>query len=98
MAIFEKLRQLRDLSRRPARRIAAPDRFRPALESLEDRTVPTVVYTPYFGQETLIQTTGGDYNYATISGASVDLIFWGHVTGAPTTRRPSPFSAKPRPS
>jgi hypothetical protein len=51
------------------------------LETLEDRTVPTVMFTPQFGFEHLSLTQNGDFNYTTKSDANVNLIFWGKFWG-----------------
>jgi hypothetical protein len=59
------------------RRRAAPL----ALEPLEDRRLPTVVFTPAFGAETLQKTPNNDYNFQTLSSPTVELIFWGKYWG-----------------
>jgi hypothetical protein len=43
--------------------------------------MPTVIYSPFFGAETLNPTFSLDFNYATMSSASVNLIFWGKYWG-----------------
>jgi hypothetical protein len=51
------------------------------VEALEDRSVPTVIYNPAFGAETLIKTPNNDNNYQTLSSPTVFLIFWGQYWG-----------------
>jgi hypothetical protein len=75
-----KLRQLlpawlRPKSRPPTKRPARSGRLR--LECLEDRTVPTLLFGPRFGAETLIPPSGGGTHYTTLSSPTVYLIFWG---------------------
>ncbi len=62
--------------RRPSP-LGKASRVRPLLETLEDRTVPTVVFNPVFGAETLIPTPQNDYNFTTMANAPVNLIYWG---------------------
>jgi acrosin len=69
-----KLRWLHDLSSRPGRRRTAPARGRPALECLEDRVTPTVLFKPQFGAETV------NYSVNVLDdspGINAYLVFWG---------------------
>jgi hypothetical protein len=76
------VRRLREWLRLPCKgssRARRPEKARPrlGLEQLEDRTVPTIVFGPRFGAETLVPPTGGGTHYTTLSSPTVYLIFWG---------------------
>jgi hypothetical protein len=75
-------RQLRDRlnkSSRPKRRPrpGRDERARPRLEALEDRCVPTVLFSPVLAPDQLVPTPNHDFHYQTLSSPSVYLIFWG---------------------
>src|SRR5579871_4244310 len=69
--------QIRQLMAR-ARQTRRPDRFqcRPAVLSLEERALPSIVFDPIFGAETQRQDGG-----AALSSPPVYLIFWGSWWG-----------------
>jgi hypothetical protein len=62
-----------------------PTKGKPAqqlsVEALEGRLVPTVLFNPRFGLETLAPTPNNNFNYYTMSSAQVQLIFWGTFWG-----------------
>ena len=69
---------LRPKARKPRRHTKRPARpARLSLQSLEDRLVPTVVFDPRFGAESLAPPAGGAAQYTTLSSPPVYLIFWG---------------------
>jgi hypothetical protein len=73
---------------RPA--VAKPKkRTRLELEALEDRLVPTVVFTPKFGAETLNAPGNGAASYTTLNHPTVNLIFWGSYWTDTTGAGPS---------
>src|SRR5579884_647202 len=78
-SLVGKLRHVPSPARRNSRRKRAEARpsTRLVVRPLEARTVPTVIFTPAFGSEQLLNTPNGDHNYTTMSNASVNLIFWG---------------------
>jgi hypothetical protein len=47
------------------------------IQALEDRCVPTVLFTPHFGPDILLPTENGNFNFAMMSSPRVYLIFWG---------------------
>jgi hypothetical protein len=65
------------MTKRPHQRAQARRPCRLVLEPFEDRTLPTVFFTPIFGAETLVPTHFGDFNYAPLVSPNVNLIFWG---------------------
>jgi hypothetical protein len=54
-----------------------------SVERLEERAVPTIIFQPVFGAETVLPPTNNQ-NYITMSNAQVDLIFWGASWGTAT--------------
>jgi Ca2+-binding RTX toxin-like protein len=80
---WKKLLARKETSRRTKRASARPSlhHFRPRVERLEERSVPTIVFANQFGTEQLLPQGG-----STISSPSVYLIFWGSywetVTGS----------------
>jgi hypothetical protein len=76
LSTFRRLwnpRTTRTRARKPERR----QQFRPTLETLEDRLVPTVVFRPQFGVEKMEHGNGAHLNSPT-----VNFIFWGGGWGA----------------
>jgi hypothetical protein len=74
-----------------------PRRSRPKttwlqVEDLEERAVPTVVFSPFFQAETLIPAPL-NFPYTTISSAQVNLIFWGKYWGDTTGPGPAEANA-----
>jgi hypothetical protein len=72
------LRRLRDQWLTPTQNRTLRRTHRPQMETLEDRTVPTIVFTPQFGPDILDSTA--PFNSAdngVMSSASVYLILWG---------------------
>jgi hypothetical protein len=63
-------------TRRDRRSGARSFRYRPRLEPLEDRTVPTIVWSPHFGAETTLDHQGNR-----LSSPPVYFIFWGSYWG-----------------
>jgi hypothetical protein len=61
---------------RPPKKLAR----RLALESLEDRNVPSIVFNPHFGPQTAHTSSSG----LTLNSAPVYLIFWGQGWGSST--------------
>jgi hypothetical protein len=51
--------------------------FRPTVEQLEELSLPTVLFTPHFGADTLLPSPNGDFHFQTLSSPNVYLIFWG---------------------
>jgi hypothetical protein len=62
-----------------AHRNTRAHQFRPTIEALEDRLVPTVIFQPQFGTEALRQGNG-----PVLSSTPVYLIFEGHYWQRPT--------------
>jgi hypothetical protein len=58
--------------RSSAGRPRRPERVRPALEGLEERTVPTIMFIPQLGLETQAQNNGGS-----LSSYAVEIVYWG---------------------
>jgi hypothetical protein len=69
------------------RKSSTAARFRPGVENLEERLVPTVLFQPQFGNETrlLVNDYGQTFDGPKLSNTPVHLIFegeyWQHPTG-----------------
>jgi hypothetical protein len=66
----------------PARKGARRRGYRPALESLEDRRVPTILFVPKFGAETLAP----NLPKAGLTSPPVFVVFWGSYWGTSAGR------------
>jgi hypothetical protein len=53
-----------------------------SIEQLEDRLVPTVLFTPRFGAENLVANPNGSFFYQPLVSPDVHLIFWGSYWAA----------------
>jgi hypothetical protein len=69
---WTRLRQLLGLTTHGRTITRRPARTRLQLEGLEERIVPTIVFEPHFGAESLVNNGG-----PTLTNAPVYLIFWG---------------------